>query len=66
MSVSLYYTGKREYPMSKEEQEACSKIVERFHEEYPLGDMYESFCVYDWTKPTEENVIFEGGYKIAA
>ena len=46
MSVSLYYTAKRDYPISKQEQDACQQTVERYIANYPLGDMYESFCVY--------------------
>lgn len=64
MSVSLYYTAKREYPISKQEQESCQKIVECYIAEYPLGDMYESFCVYDMSSPSEKNVIFEGATKL--
>ena len=64
MSVSLYYTAKRDYPISKQEQEACQKVVEHYITEYPLGDIYESFCVYDLNEPSEENVIFEGATKL--
>lgn len=64
MSVSLYYTAKREYPISKQEQESCQKIAGRYITEYSLGDMYEGFCIYDSAKPSEENVIFEGATKL--
>jgi len=64
MSVSLYYTAKRERPISKQEQELCQKIAERYITEYPLGDMYESFCIYDFTEPSGENIIFEGSTKL--
>ncbi len=64
MSVSLYYMAKRDYPISKEEQEACMKAVERYIEEYPFGEMYESFCVYDMNDPSEKDVIFEGATKL--
>jgi len=64
MSVSLYYTAKREQPISKQEQESCKKIAERYITEYSLGDMYEGFCIYDFAKPSEENVIFEGATKL--
>ncbi len=64
MSISLYYTAKRELLISKQEQDACQKVVEDYITKYPLGDMYESFCVYDQISPIEENVIFEGATKL--
>lgn len=64
MSVSLYYTAKRENPISRQEQEACQKVVKHYIAEYPLGEMYEGFCVYDLTRVSEENVIFEGATKL--
>lgn len=64
MSVSLYYTAKRDYPISKQEQEDCRKIVEHYIAEYLLGDMYESFCVYDLNETSEKDVIFEGSTKL--
>jgi len=64
MSVSLYYTAKREQPISKQEQEACQKVVERYIAEYSLGDMYEGFCVYDLDRPLETDVIFDGSTKL--
>ncbi|MDE7244949.1 MAG: hypothetical protein K2O18_13385 [Oscillospiraceae bacterium] len=36
--------------------------MERYNTEYPLGDMYESFCVYDLDGA--EHVIFEGATKL--
>ncbi len=35
MSVSLYYTAKREYPLSEQEKASCQKIVDEYIEEYP-------------------------------
>lgn len=64
MSVSLYYTAKRDYPISAQEQEACRKVVEHYIEDYPLGDIYEGFCVYDLDEFSEENVIFDGATKL--
>lgn len=42
MSVSLYYTTKRDYPITEQEQNNCQKIADQYIAEYPLGDMYES------------------------
>lgn len=64
MSVSLYYTAKRERPISKQEREACKKIAERYIADYPLGDIYEGFCIYDFAELSEGNVIFEGATKL--
>ena len=39
MSVSLYYTAKREYPISEQEKNACQRVAEHYILEYPLGDI---------------------------
>ena len=64
MSVSLYYTARRDYPISVQEQEACRKVVEHYIENYPLGNIYERFCVYDLDEAFEEDVIFDGATKL--
>jgi len=64
MSVSLYYTAKRESPISKQEKDACQRVIEHYISEYPLGDIYESFCVYDLQETFTENVIFDGSTKL--
>lgn len=64
MSVSLYYTAQRAYPISEQEKSAYQKVVERYISEYPLGDIYESFCVYDLQDDFTENVIFTGSTKL--
>lgn len=64
MSVSLYYTARRQQPLSGQERGACGEIVERYIAGYPLGELYESFCVYDADELTEGDVIFEGATKL--
>lgn len=65
MSVSLYYTAKRENPISEAEKAACLKTADRYIEEYLLGDMYEPFCIYDFDNDSfEKNVIFDGATKL--
>lgn len=64
MSVSLYYTAKRERAISQQEKEAYQEIVDHYIAEYPLGDIYEGFCVYDTEEGAEGNVIFEGSTKL--
>ncbi|MCI8491249.1 MAG: hypothetical protein HFJ04_13590 [Lachnospiraceae bacterium] len=38
MSVSLYYTAKRDYPITEQEQNNCQKIADQYIAEYPLGN----------------------------
>lgn len=64
MSVSLYYTAKRDRPISEQEQAACQNIVDQYIAEYPLGEMYEPFCVYDLDGTSEAGVIFQGATKL--
>ncbi len=64
MSVSLYYIAEREYPLSEPEKNAYEKVIEHYNAEYPLGDIYEDFCVYDWEEDFMENVIFYGSTKL--
>ncbi len=64
MSVSLYYTAKREFPLSEQEKSVCNTIVSSYISRYSIGEMYEPFCVYDMSNPTEEKVIFEGATKL--
>ena len=47
MSVSLYYTAKRPHPITHQEQNSCSEIAERYDKQYPFGELYEDFCIYD-------------------
>lgn len=64
MSVSLYYKAKREHPISEQEKNSCQKIIDDYIAEYPLGEIYEYFGVYDIKDGAEENVIFEGSTKL--
>lgn len=69
MSVSLYYTAKRAWPITLQEQIACNKIADRYDSQYPFGELYEGFCIYDLTKDSsliddQQNVIFSGSTKL--
>ncbi len=64
MSVSLYYTAKRKYSVSEQEKDAYQKVIDYYIAEYPLGDIYEGFCIYDLGEDTKENVIFDGSTKL--
>ena len=67
MSVSLYYTARRTQPITLQEQSSCDKIAERYDKQYPFGELYEGFCIYDLGKSRskeEEDVILSGSTKL--
>lgn len=68
MGVSLYYTARRSAPATQQEQSHCDEIAQRYDEQYPYGDLYEGFCLYDWESLQEdqddENVILQGATKL--
>lgn len=39
MSVSLYYTARREQPITSQEQNSCNEIAERYDRQYPFGEL---------------------------
>jgi hypothetical protein len=72
MSISIYYTARRERPLSSDEQAAVDRIrasysirdqVERYVQTRQ-GHNGENFYVYDHDSPTEPGVIFEGATKL--
>lgn len=63
MSVSLYYEARRTQPVTFREKAACEEIAGRYDAQYPYGEMYEGFCIYDWNRDCDEwekDVIFSG------
>lgn len=46
MSVSIYYTAKRDHPLTDAENRAVLAIVDRYCREYPFEEKYEDFCLY--------------------
>ena len=64
MSVSLYYTAKRDTHLSKQEKSICNTIIDTNISKYSLGEMYEPICVYDNSNSTGGKVIFEGATKL--
>ena len=62
MSVSLYYEAVREQPLTAQEAQHCNEIVEKYSQNYPYGEKYEDFCVYDNQKVKE--FIFSGATKL--
>ena len=45
-------------------RDSCNTIIDTYISKYSFGEMYEPFCVYDNSNPTEENVSFEGATKL--
>lgn len=67
MSVSLYYTAKRSQPLTMQEQIHCNDIANRYDREYPFGELYEGFCIYDSQTLQDENendIILDGSTKL--
>ncbi len=65
MSVSLYYTARRSTPITQQERNRCDGIAERYDRQYPFGELYEGFCIYDWeTGKEEKDVILDGATKL--
>jgi hypothetical protein len=72
MSISIYYTARRDFPLSAQEQIAIQDIcasysiraqVDRYSETH-LGHNGEDFCVYDASAPNEPGIIFDGATKL--
>lgn len=67
MSVSLYYTAKRPQAITLQEQVACQEIAARYDAQYPFGELYEGFCIYDLETcrgGDEADVILSGSTKL--
>lgn len=67
MSVSLYYEARRSQPITPQEQGICDEIAKRYDAEYPYGELYEGFCIYDldaFRDESEKDVIFSGATKL--
>lgn len=67
MSISLYYTARRSQPITSQEQCNCAEIAKRYDQQYPFGELYEGFYIYNLEKfedVKEENIIFDGSTKL--
>jgi len=62
--MSIYYIAKRDYPLTQKERAVCEEIVARYNNNYPYGELYEGFCVYESESVNEKNVIFSGSTKL--
>ena len=72
MGIAIYYTARREKPLSPDERAAINHLrrsysireqVERYSQTRH-GHNGEDFCVYDPNDPTEPGVVFEGATKL--
>ena len=62
MSFSLYYTAKREYPLTAQEQVAAQEITERYCAQYPFRRKAADFGIYD--RKEQGDIIFSGATKL--
>lgn len=72
MSVSIYYTARREQALTAAENKTLQQLIARYGIEDQLAERertgegynWESFTVYDPSDPTEPGVVFEGATKL--
>lgn len=72
MGVSIYYSARRQRPLSRSEREAIGWAIAKFKVESLIGECKvseaefngESFCVYSADDDTEPGVVFEGATKL--
>ena len=63
MSMSIYYTAKRNYPLNDEEKSVVHTIVDRYCSEFPFKNKHEDFCLYN--EPfDEEDIVLDGATAI--
>lgn len=67
MSISLYYQARRTCKISLQEEMIYNKIINRYNVQYPFGELYEAFCVYDFSEEEfyKNNIIFNGSVKLS-
>lgn len=71
MSTSIYYTARREQPLTKEEQQTIDSLIKEYSVENEISEYLESgkgfnresFCVYD-PNTSESDIIFEGSTRL--
>lgn len=72
MSISIYYTARRNRLLTPTERATVKEAIDRYSIEHQLAERvrtgdgfnWESFCVYDPSDPTESGVVFEGSTKL--
>jgi hypothetical protein len=72
LSISIYYSARREQPLSPAERANVDALVAKYTIEEQLaerertgeGPNWESFCVYNSVGAEESGVVFEGATKL--
>lgn len=63
MSMSIYYTAKRNCPLNNEEKRVVQTIVDKYCSEFPLKNKHEDFCLY--SEPfDEQDTVLDGATTI--
>lgn len=63
MAFALYYTAKREQPLTEQERAMSKEISEKYCAEYPFKRKVEDFGIYE--EPKEQvGIIFSGSTKL--
>lgn len=63
MGVSIYYTWKRQTPLSQQEQTKLDSIIQEYNESFPFKEIAEDFCIYD-PDPKQPEIIITGSTKL--
>ena len=68
MSISIYYTAKRNSPLTTSERSVVDALVAEYSVDDQIaaaaGLNWESFCIYDPADPTSPDAVFEGATKL--
>lgn len=69
MSVSLYYTARRQYQITSQELSACDEIIKQYNTKYPFGKLCEHFGIddltkYPYTDEDKNTIILNGSTKL--
>ena len=63
MSISIYYTAKRNCPLNDEEKKGVRTIVDKYCSEFPFKNKHEDFCLY--SEPfDEQDTVLDGATTI--
>lgn len=63
MGMSVYYTAKRDMPLTAEEKQQIQAAADQYNAEYPFQNKHEDFCIY--SEPLDEpDAVFAGATRI--
>lgn len=63
MAFALYYTAKREQPLTEQERAMSKEISEKYCAKYPFKRKVEDFGIYKDSKE-QDGIIFSGSTKL--